>query len=447
MPDNRYNQGMRFAVRAVVSMGAGALVSACILFGYDVGDYTSTTANAPDGTLGPDGGGGDGTVGGDALEGDAGRDAPPIVFAYHDMQDAALWATFDLGRLNSGFGTSLRFYGGAFDGRYVYLVPRGHGTVVRYDTEADAGFADPAPWETFDTNRLDGGPHGFEGAGFDGRYLYFAPNDTGGVPASVVVRFDTRQAFTVGPQWETFDARRLAGAGDAAAFAGFAAPIFDGKFVTFVPFDDTVAIRYETDAGFSNPASWSKLDLAPATGAVRFASGTFDGRLLYMASWTNDAIAVYDTDSGSLLTPFQAAENAYSGSVASPGYVTFVPSQGRARQRVTSEAWAGSAAIRSFDVKTVDDGGGVYVGGTFDQKYVYFAPENGSAIVRVEPSAFSDAAAWSVFPQARAGAGGAYWGGVFDGRYVYFVPVAHHDFLRFDARTPKAPPPPPPSFL
>jgi hypothetical protein len=92
------------------------------------------------------------------------------------------------------------FAGGAFDGRYVYLVPEtntgttsatgaqfvGNGLVVRYDTTQPFGAA--SSWSTFDLKaNFASTVSGFFGAVFDGRYLYLVPEGN-----TIAARFDAR---------------------------------------------------------------------------------------------------------------------------------------------------------------------------------------------------------------------------------------------------------------
>jgi hypothetical protein len=83
------------------------------------------------------------------------------------------------------------FYGGAFDGRYVYFVPAQNdagdfGVLARYDTQGGA-FTTGGAWSKFDMTSLDPNAKGFAGAAFDGRYLYLIPSSH-----TVVTRFDTK---------------------------------------------------------------------------------------------------------------------------------------------------------------------------------------------------------------------------------------------------------------
>jgi hypothetical protein len=96
---------------------------------------------------------------------------------------SSAWSLFDIFGVNAKAGG---FFGGAFDGRYVYFVPAtGLSTLARYDTQGT--FTDAAAWSTFDVSTLNAQVSGFQGAAFDGEYLYLLPNGNG-----LVLRFDAR---------------------------------------------------------------------------------------------------------------------------------------------------------------------------------------------------------------------------------------------------------------
>jgi hypothetical protein len=148
---------------------------------------------------------------------------------------AASWAVFDVGSMGKGFE------GGAFDGRYLYLVPRDH-VIVRYDTTVD--FATSSSWSSFDP----GAKYGFAGGTFDGRYVYFA--------GIVATRYDTLGDFATATSWSSFDTTTL---GKTDAFDGV---VFDGRYVTFVPWGyylgmnvaSGVAVRFDAKIPSEMPA-------------------------------------------------------------------------------------------------------------------------------------------------------------------------------------------------
>lgn len=129
-----------------------------------------------------------------------------------------------------------QFGGGVFDGRYVYFAPLdgggmpGDGTgalTIRYDTQAP--FDQATSWTAFDLGMVGANAHGYVGGTFDGRYVYFVPNKT-----SLAIRYDTTKPFGSATSWETHD----------AGTSGFWGAVFDGAYVYFVPNANGIAVRF-----------------------------------------------------------------------------------------------------------------------------------------------------------------------------------------------------------
>ena len=118
------------------------------------------------------------------------------------------WAAYDPG--SNGVGSDPDGYDGAvFDGRYVYFVPRHngyrfHGEVLRYDT--GEAFDNVSAWSTYDYGAACGedctDPNGYIGAVFDGRYVYFAPANNGTEYHGEVLRYDTTGGFGDTVHWD-----------------------------------------------------------------------------------------------------------------------------------------------------------------------------------------------------------------------------------------------------
>jgi hypothetical protein len=87
------------------------------------------------------------------------------------------------------------FVGAAFDGKRLFLSPAGslgvNGDiplpVVAYDTTQELSSA--SSYSTYDPSLLNGNALSFEGAAFDGQYVYFVPHGY-----SVVARFKAKSA-------------------------------------------------------------------------------------------------------------------------------------------------------------------------------------------------------------------------------------------------------------
>jgi hypothetical protein len=354
-----------------------------------------------------------------APEQHASLDTHAVVLRYDthsDFHAPSSYAAYDASRTN---GLDVRgFYGAAFDGTYVYFVPRQLGTdryhsrILRFDTRAE--FRNASSWSAFDV----GLEQSAQGAAFDGRYLYLAPGYQGDPKkedeyCSTVIRYDTRAPFHSGSSYATADVMRLAGPG-AACFDGAS---FDGRYVYFVPLFDHVAIRYDTHAGFNRTESWQRMDLAPL-GAGLFVGSVFDGRYLYYVPYANSVAIRFDT----------------TADYADP-----------AAWEATDVGGTDGLATSGFD------------GGFFDGRYVYFIPfvsrmTDGSYafhthLLRFDPRrAFADRGAWRACDGSMT-AGlrtTGYNAGAFDGRYFYFAPwqqgrdgetkqlLVHGKVLRYD---------------
>ena len=109
------------------------------------------------------------------------------------------WSTFDFGTY--GIGNNPEGYRGAVsDGKYLYFVPYyngegRHGEVLRYDTTSN--FESPNAWSTFDPGKIIFGSesfvNGYQGAIFDGRYVYFVPwKNSQLVHSGEVLQYDTK---------------------------------------------------------------------------------------------------------------------------------------------------------------------------------------------------------------------------------------------------------------
>jgi hypothetical protein len=322
------------------------------------------------------------------------------------------WSSFDTENV-----VGLGFRGGAFDGRYVYLtptLPEDNGTagltfdavVGRYDTQA--AFNTTASWTSFNLTRASGTPDltvpGFEGAAFDGRYVYFAPgaagDATGATPSGHVARYDTQSSFTAAASWSSFDIKTV----DAGA-AGFAGVVLGGRYLYFVPhaLSNARAARYDTQGSFTAAGSWSTFEVTSLNpDANGFTGGVYDGRYVYFAP----ASALFD----------------------SPTIIVRHDTQG---------TFTAAASWATFDTTAIQSSATWdYEGAAFDGRYVYFIPSRGDPLLRLDSQgSFTDAGSWKaqrLFDVASNS--GGYSGAAFDGRYLYLVPNDFEDALRFDAR-------------
>jgi len=204
---------------------------------------------------------------------------------------AGSWSFFDVTTVSQYAGY---FFGSAFDGRFLYLVPDSGGAIARYDTHAAFGAA--SSWSTFTTSAFS---TRFFGGAFDGRYVYFVPSyDAQGAGLGVIARYDTTGTFTSSTAWSTFDVSTV-----NASAKGYRGAVFDGRYLFFVPYYNApnyhgFVARYDTQAPFSNGSSWNVFDLTSVNAAaIGFNGGVFDGEHVYLvpdADGASGTVARFD---------------------------------------------------------------------------------------------------------------------------------------------------------
>jgi hypothetical protein len=320
------------------------------------------------------------------------------------------WATFDTTIVDTN---ARGFEGAAFDGRFLYLVPNGatsSGLTVRFDTQAS--FTSTASWIAFDMATVDAKAKSFRGATFDGHYIYFIGGST--LPGTgVIMRLDTTASFTSSTSWTPFDPTSLNP--DAKGFFG---GVFDGRYLYVLPnnngSDNGLMLRYDTSATFTSPASWTVFDTTTVHSNARgFAGGAFDGRYLYLAPFDNDS--------------------------ARDGVVT---------RYDTTANFTSTAAWATFDATAINANAKGFVTATFDGRYVYFSPYEVAAstpdgvVARYDTlGGFASSSSWSTFDTSSLDTQAkGYGGSVFDGKYVYFVAYASGRVARFNAKAPPSMP-------
>ena len=155
----------------------------------------------------------------------------PLVSQWHPRTDFNAFTAYDAGHTD-GLSTN-GYFGAGGDGRYVYFCPvrdhqdrySVHGHVLRYDTQAP--FHSAAAWTAYDAGYTDGlRTVGFYGGAFDGRYVYFNPRDDGHSHHTRLLRYDTHGDFKAPDSWAAHDAE-FPHSGQGLAF--------DGRHLYFCP--------------------------------------------------------------------------------------------------------------------------------------------------------------------------------------------------------------------
>ena len=361
---------------------------------------------------------------------------------FGDLQASSCWDTVDFADVAPGAAVGST-QGIAFDGRYMFFVPRPGAVVLRYDTTAPLGAR--GSWAQFDVRAELGFAPGFSGAVFDGRFVTLVPRSS----SPLVVRYDTTRTFGDKASWDSFDPTSL----DAAA-VGFAGGVFDGKFVYFVPQEHAIVLRH--DASAAAQSGWQKFDLAPLQlGTLSaFWGGVFDGRGITLAP-EGDGVAVrFDTTgsftSASSWSKFDAGAlrngETYQAGAFDGRYVFMGPgaAEGIVCRYDSQAGFTDGAAWKLFDMNALSPKLGLFQGAAFDGRFAYFTPvgtTNGAKnrlLVRYDTTKpFEAGPSWSMTDTSLANAG-PFSSSAFDGQYVYFAPSADTTLARFRTRsTPK----------
>ncbi len=251
-----------------------------------------------------------------------------------EFRDPGSWEAYDIGR-------TMACQSAAYDGRYIYLSPGYYGDsgesgkAVRHDTRG--GFKDPDSYVIFDAGNTDGlESKNYDGATFDGRYVYYSPlNDRG-----IVLRHDTHAGFDDPAAWEALDAS-VHGMGMCVG------AVFDGRYVYYVPYAHSNAVRYDTRGDFRDPESWEAWDAAGTSGlhTKGYDGAAYDGRYVYYI-------------------PF------YEGDEDQRGFHCRVLRYDTCMNFNDKVAWdAADGGVFTFPPNP-----GGFNGGAFDGRYVYFSP-------------------------------------------------------------------------
>ena len=337
------------------------------------------------------------------------------------FMDACSWDVFN--PANHGVGINPKgFVGGVFDGRYIYFVPNNdgayNGEVLRYDTTEE--FRDVTSWAAYSpkANGIGYDPSGFNGGLFDGRYVYFIPYQNSGGSHGEFLRYDTTGEFSDADSWRVFNPSQNGVGVDPVGFVGGA---FDGRYLYFAPYINSTGhhgevMRYDTTAAFDVAASWITFD-AGAHGVgdeFGYTGAVFDGRYVYFVA----------NCSGNM----------------SP--------HGEFRRYDTTGDFTDVSSWSAYDPGEhgVGDSPDGFVDGVFDGRYIYFAPGwdlpsyHGQTLRFDTFADFFTPSSWTAYDPGEAGLGedpDGYYGAVYDGRYVYYVPchngsMCHSEVLRCD---------------
>jgi hypothetical protein len=375
----------------------------------------------------------------DPIDEQADVDAGASQASYNDFVVTTNWSSYDV---TANVDASLHSYvGGTFDGRYVYFVPNeAPNLALRYDTTG--AFASSASWSTFDTESVNINAYGFMGAVFDGRYVYYVPWYSSGAVSNTLARYDTTGPFTSRSSWSIV----------SPPLGGYQGGTFDGRYVYMAQRTSSAGplVRYDTTSADA-AAAWSVFDMHSAnTQAYWLFGALFDGRYVYVESTSNSSITQFDTmaalDAGASYAFFNVGTNLGVAGLANGAfdgrYVYFTGTKiARYDTHATFTTVGSWSAVSATNVTA----NGCILG-AFDGRYVYFLGNGSPKISRYDTTAAFNST-WPIFDTTSVGGvAQGFYGAIFDGRYLYFAPngtgaAAHAVMLRFDAKSPPSMPP------
>lgn len=214
--------------------------------------------------------------------------------------DAGSYSVYDTRAVSP---VSAGFSGACYDGQFIYLVPTwgaplgmASGQITRYDTTLS--FTDAGSYSIYNTSvGVDAASKGFRGAVYDGQYIYFIPADNG-VPFGQITRYNTALSFTDNASYDVHDTT-----GVNANSKGFLGGFYDGRYVYFVPNNNGAEFgqitRYDVTKDFKANGSYQVLDTTSINANSKgFYGGICDGRYGYFIPNSNGQITRIETYNG-----------------------------------------------------------------------------------------------------------------------------------------------------
>ena len=298
------------------------------------------------------------------------------------------------------------YEGAEFDGRYIYYAPANSDTFIRFNTQGTS-FTTAADWQQMSMSTAQGSAPGnfnFNAPLFDGRYIYYTP--CGG---NTFIRFDTQgTSFTTAADWQKISVSTVQGS--AAVSESYNGAIFDGRYIYYAPANSATFIRFDTQGtSFTTAADWQQMSMSTVQGSAAvsesYVGATFDGRYVYYSPSDSDTFIRFDTQGTSFTT------------VADWTTMSISTAQGT---QATADA---------------------YYGVTFDGRYVYYSPHDADTFIRFDTkgTSFTTTADWQRMSmstvQGSAPVANAYISSSqsFDGKYIYYSPYEAATFLRVQA--------------
>ncbi len=152
------------------------------------------------------------------------------------------WHTMAMSTAQGAAALDSAYTGASFDGRYIYYVPFWSDTFLRFDTMGTS-FTTTADWQKMSMSTAQGGAtldNAYNGASFDGRYIYYVSQNS-----DTFVRFDTMgTSFTTTADWQKISMTTVQGTALDNAYQGAS---FDGRYIYYNPYVSGTFLRVQAN--------------------------------------------------------------------------------------------------------------------------------------------------------------------------------------------------------
>lgn len=312
--------------------------------------------------------------------------------------------------------TSSSYYGGAFDGQYIWLAPSGGQKIVRFHPVDGTMTRYNAPSET-----------SYSGAVFDGSSIWLVPAEA---PVTKVTADGTVTTFPGMPTG--FEG------GDGASFVG---GVFDGTSVWLVPAESNMVVKINPATGAKTgytswPAGFTK-------GSDGFQGGVFDGQSIWLVPYSADRLVKVDKDSGAMTgynawpSGFSKSSSAFAGGVFDGQSIWLIPFNADRVIKVDKDTGAMTgynAWPAGFNKGTL-----AFSGGAFDGRYLWLTPRSADRVVRVDTTN-GTMTGHNNWPAGFTKGTSVFQGGVFDGTDVWLIPGSADRLVKISTDGTSAPP-------
>jgi hypothetical protein len=209
------------------------------------------------------------------------------------------WTVQDISAFNA---SAKSFANCVFDGQYVYFGNAPSNFVARYDPKQP--ISSMGAWVFFQTTQIAPNLRGFLGIVYTGRYLVFVPWHDGTNYSSTALVFDTQGKFGELMSWTPFNVA-MVDAGANTPVPGFLGGQFDGRYVYFAPHNSGIVVRWDSTKPFDAAGSWESFNLTTLhPGASGFFGTAFDGQYVYFSANATSTMARFKArDTVGTITP------------------------------------------------------------------------------------------------------------------------------------------------